>query len=832
MKKVKSNIFYLYSIVFFLFIFVALLPSEIKTGTLFGVGLFTDGIKQHLVFMQDYVRSISEALKGQPLSIYRYDLGLGNDFFLHYTYYSLFDPLTIIAYIIPIKYIEFSYYFLIILRLYFSGIAIIFLARKFNIRNNSALLGTAVFYSLNITTLYSAFRHPMFINGPLLLPLIILGAEKVLRRESPFLLIIASFLSLITQFYLYIYASFGFVLFVLIRLFPLIKEKSYKKFFKELLIVSLFFALGACLGGFVLLPQLMATLSGGRVTSGGFVFYSFMDYLSYLGSFFIPVIGTRYTPTIGNFIILFVILVYLFTYKKSWEKYYLLFLIVMVFIPFFGYAINVFSYINNRWTYLLLLPTALILGKVIQNPDDITERAYINTTRTMLILVCLTVGVGVLALLDSLNNLLIVILGAIIFICFEFYAIRMISNLQYGLKFKFVIKPRLLTRLTLISSFVVLLGVALAYTFFLSASEGLNAYDDKDALSVLGEEEGFYRVDQNTYILNSDYLSNDNIVYGYPSTYAYNTMVSGSTIDMIEFFNVVNLNNTVGYNGFNDRWALNAVSQVKYLVVRDSDRIKIPYGYSLWKTIKLAKFDSDRFNEASKTGYIEYVDGKPVYEDAGIYINDHFLNFGFVYDRYLTSEDLENISGIGRENVLLEAVILEDAISLPKYQANDLPALPLPDLITENMQIEDGKIIVSEDQGSMSFTIPNVQDAEVYIAINGLENVDRYQGFQVFYEANGTLHLERNYGYGTNFYIANPNHLVNLGYFDQETVTVKISFKKGEYRYDNIYYYLNPMGEVVQKVERLNQRTLQNLNFNTNGFSGDIELDEVGFLYI
>lgn len=832
MKKLKNNIFFLYSIVFFAFIFIALIPSEIKTGTLFGVGLFTDGIKQHLIFMQDYVKSISETMRGQPLTIYRYDLGLGNDFFLHYTYYSLFDPLTIIAYVLPIKYIEFSYYLLIVLRLYLSGIAIIFLARKFNIHNHYALLATAVFYSFNITILYSAFRHPMFINGPLIMPLIILGAEKVLRKESPFLLIIASFLSLITQFYLYIYGCFGFELFVLIRLFPLLKEKSGRIFFKELIAVNLFFALGAFLGGFVLLPQFLATISGGRTASKGFVIYSAYDYFSFLESFFIPVIGNRYSPTFGNFIILFVVLLYLYTSRKSREKYYLLILVVLLFIPFFGYMINVFSYINNRWTYLLLPPAALILGKVIQSPDEITDQAYIRSARTVLILLCLTVGFGVLALFELLDKPLIMILGITIFIVSEYYAIRRLAKLSYGLKLKTLINPRLLTRLTLISSFAILLGVSIAYTYFLTASEGLSAYDDKEALGIISEEEGFYRVDQNTYILNSDFLSNDNLVYGFPSTYAYNTMVSGSITEMIEFFNVVNHNNTVGYNGFNDRFALNAVSHVKYLIIRDSDRVRIPYGYSLLEKVRLAKFAPDKFNNSAKTGYIEYVDGERVYEDAGIYVNENFLNFGFVYDQYITKADLEGFSGIGRENVLLEAVILEEDIPLAKHQANDLTAFSLPNLYTENLQIKDGEIIVFGETGSMSFAIPEVDNSEIYVAITGLENVDRYRNFEVIYEANETVHSERNYAYGSYFHIPNPNHLVNLGYFDQETVSVKITFEAGNYRYDDICYYVNSLSEVVQKAERLNRKTLQNLIFYTDGFSGDIELEETGFLYI
>ena len=213
-QKICNNIFLAYTIVFIVFMLIGLLLIEIKNQSIFFSGMFTsrdgqmDGFTQHSLFMYDFVRSFKGTIiAGDSFQLFRFNISMGSDIILHYTYYSLFDPLTIIAYIIPLQYLEYSYYLLIMLRLYLSGIFVILLAQRFNIKKVNALLATSIFYVFNAAVLFAAFRHPMFINGPMYIPLIILGAEKILNKERPYLLIITSFLALISQFYFYIYIA-------------------------------------------------------------------------------------------------------------------------------------------------------------------------------------------------------------------------------------------------------------------------------------------------------------------------------------------------------------------------------------------------------------------------------------------------------------------------------------------------------------------------------------------------------------------------------------------------------------------------------------------------
>ena len=207
------------------------------------------------------------------------------------------------------------------------------------------------FYTFN-TILYSAFRHPMLINGYNVTSVSILGAEKVFRNERPYLLIFASLYGLISQFYFFIYTSFGFELFVILRLLKSKEYSNIKTFFK----VNLLYSLGPLLGGFVLLPQLVAITQGSRIASKGFILYSFRNYADIIGSFLIPIVGNYYTSSIGNAFVFFIVILYIFSEKKkSWESLYFIITSILILIPAFGYIINALSYVNNRWSYIINL---------------------------------------------------------------------------------------------------------------------------------------------------------------------------------------------------------------------------------------------------------------------------------------------------------------------------------------------------------------------------------------------------------------------------------------------------------------------------------------------
>jgi len=210
-KKGKNKLYWQYSFGFLIIFSIITLPLIINKG------LFIDGLTQHVVFFQDYISQLKAWVLGEPFVVYRPDFGLGSDVFTYYTFYSLFDPLNLIALLLPLKWIGVEYGLFIGIRLYLAGLFFLFLLQYQGIKSHKALLLATFFYVFNVTALYSAFRHPMFINGILWLPLIILGASHCLDGKKPYLLLVGAFFAFITQFYLSIYAAVAFLAFVVIN---------------------------------------------------------------------------------------------------------------------------------------------------------------------------------------------------------------------------------------------------------------------------------------------------------------------------------------------------------------------------------------------------------------------------------------------------------------------------------------------------------------------------------------------------------------------------------------------------------------------------------------
>ena len=82
-------------------------------------------------------------------------------------------------------------------------------------------------------------------------------------------------------------------------------------------------------------------------------------------------------------------------------------------------------------------------------------------------------------------------------------------------------------------------------------------------------------------------------------------------------------------------------------------------------------------------------------------------------------------------------------------------------------------------------------------------------------------------------YIENRDHLVNLGYYEDETdLIVEIEFTAGEYIHDEISYYLLPSNTLESEIENLNKNYLSDVEFGKNSFKGKINTNISGYMFI
>ncbi|HOH17982.1 MAG TPA: YfhO family protein, partial [Bacilli bacterium] len=743
------------------------------------------------------------------------------------TFYSLFDPLNLIALLLPLKWIGVEYGLFIGIRLYLAGLFFLFLLQYQGIKSHKALLLATFFYVFNVTALYSAFRHPMFINGILWLPLIILGASHCLDGKKPYLLLVGAFFAFITQFYLSIYAAVAFLAFVVINLY--LQRKTIPKvlLFKKLFKASLWFALGIFMAGFVLVPQLLAVYYGARAQSKGLLIYDSLYYLGTFSSFFIPMVSSSYTSALGNALVFFLGLVYFFQKPRDWKTIFFSFFSLMLLVSPFGYAINAFSYVNNRWSYLLLLPAGLALGEILEHHDVLQAEQYARPTKLMISFVvamvfCLLAYLGTKWFYPSKAIIWQVFMAIIIVFLFV-----LINNPRFISSFWCRLKPlslKWMPKVLIISYLVFGLAISLSYVFTQTTATNLAAYDHQEAFDQFPDD-GFYRIDQSSYVLKSDYLGNDNLVYRFKSPYAYNSMVSGAIAEVIDYYQVYNLNSTVGYTGFNNRTALNAINQVRYMMIKSQDAKDIPYDFTEAFRFHLNEVVNPTIaNGGRLTGKLE---------EVIVYESEHFLPFGFVYHQYLGQTQADSMNAIERENALLTHALIKDPQAEIVYPAVNKQLST--DVLYRGI-VKTGTTYLCEEGAYLSFTIPAQAGRDVYFhadLFRELDNQKRHYYVEA-YENNQLVSRFREtlYAKGTYFYYDNHEPLINLGSFATNEVRVKILFDPGRYEIINLGYYLNDVSDVKTKVNELKQETLQHLQFGTHGFSGDITLNEAGLLFI
>ena len=156
---------------------------------------------------------------------------------------------------------------------------------------------SGLIYALSSITLYSAFRHPMFTNGVMYLPLLILGAEIIFEKRNPFLFVIVTFLAVISQFYVFVFTLFGFAIYLIFRTL----ELNHKKYYIIFLQIVGYGFLAIMMGTFVLLPQVYALMEGSRTSSKGFLLFDGLDVAAILISHLVPVMGNKYSLGIREY---------------------------------------------------------------------------------------------------------------------------------------------------------------------------------------------------------------------------------------------------------------------------------------------------------------------------------------------------------------------------------------------------------------------------------------------------------------------------------------------------------------------------------------------------
>lgn len=211
--------------------------------------LFSDMYHQYLPFLTEFVRKIKD---GQGL-YYSYNVGMGSNFLALYVYY-LASPFNWLAFLVPEKFlIEFMSY-LVIFRLGLCGLtSYIYLQRHFEEKSPAALFFSCFYALSGFTAAYN--WDVMWLDCVMLLPIILLGLERLVKEGKCGLYCVALAFSILTNYYISIMICIYLVLYFVVLLIT--EKRSFKIIFN----FALYSLLAAGISAVLLIPEVCAILA-------------------------------------------------------------------------------------------------------------------------------------------------------------------------------------------------------------------------------------------------------------------------------------------------------------------------------------------------------------------------------------------------------------------------------------------------------------------------------------------------------------------------------------------------------------------------------------------
>lgn len=855
----KNHFFFVYTFAFLIMAVIGFYPF-IKFDCSFVWS--PDGTSQHyiaLVYWGKYLREIVKSVLAGSLVIPQYDfsIGFGEDILSSLQYYVIGDPLNLLSVAVPSKYTVYLFDFLVVFRLYLSGLAFCALAKYKKQTVYSGVIG-ALIYVFNAYALNLGARHPFFINPMIYFPLIILGAEMIFDKKRPYLFIFMIFISGISNFYFFYVLTLFTALYILVRLFFVYKKQFIKGFFACLLKFGGCWLLGVAMAALIFIPVSYTFLSASRsgVEYGLDVFYNLRYYQTALSGFAGYVLLGKNTY-IGLTVLGFsgIILLFMRKNKNAFLKVSFIILSVFMLFPVFGKIANGFSYVANRWVWAYALLISYIVTLTLSEIRKISfKQAVILGGASLLYCVYMyltivarneasaAVGIGFVSFA----------LGAVIYAALP-YIKPHINKKRLQLAWKYFI----------VASMVFGVFCNTLYAYNRSESSFLSSFATVSNAQKMAFSNGFKKIKnvQNTETAVERYEI-DGI-----QMVDYNNSLINETYGTTEYLSVINnyLNDFqqemgMVYKSFayadtgNGDPFLQAVENVKYFAAENPE--KTPYGYDSRQLLKVQS------NAIEGNGPM-----------LGIHENKNYVPFGYTYQNVISTDEYSALSTADKRNALIQAAVIDGTDEFVNASVSQLDIksstynVTLPDEENGNVRIADEKIHTIKDGVKVKAEIETEPGCQIYCIVKGLgfEDVDneeatkrvnpekyenlndkelgtlRYSDKTRVERFNSFINFSAN-GKSTTVTVGTPNYdyysgltdfTINLGYSDEPVTELFLTFgRMGSYTIDSIQIVCESLDGFEEKTAALSEDTLQDIKIGTDSISGTISTQQDKWLLL
>lgn len=765
-----------------------------------------DGLTQHFTAFNYLCDFISNLINNHKVSLYDFHIGQGSDVLTTLNSYDFTDLVSwFAALFFPLSRLG-RYTLMIFIKLYLTGMTFSICCFCMEKKNNIAILSGAIVYTFSSAVLVMWARHPNFASASWLLPLLLAGVEKLIRTNKKWLLIIAVFISIVTNFYTFYMNILLVAAYVLIGcVCNMISTKETRIFKDEMLkcwkmIVA--GVIGILFSMVFLLPTIYAYMMNARVMSASgylqsVIHYPKEFYIKFFENFFVAYMDAGYYTYIGINVFAFIPAILLFSKKKKYLKLKSCIVVsmVMLCIPMMGSIMNGMGYAVNRFSIVLPLYFAFALVELYSELEETTskEKYIIFSVISFYVITCL---------LHTETNSNILKYTAIIMIVWV--------GIYFGLSSHYRIKN--------VKCAIVIICALFQVYFIYSPSAGNyleEYYDKEDVSSALIDSSSiapkcqnseFYRVETKEVNPNLDIHTMAN------GTDLYWSMIPSKVYDYYGELALASVSANCRLRGLDGRTGLAAIGSVKYYTCPKNDSSLVPYGYTQIES------DSDKYK---------------------LFENLYALPIGYTYRTYITKDVYDSMNALEKEQALLTAAVIdEDIVSVQKADIQtEIIELNYDVEETKGVLVLDNKIKVTSKNGVLELVANIPDDYEVYVYMDNiqLENGTSSEVISVMrVNENKDYQVERSTRVSNNTYNwPAPRDAVsfNLGVGGAGENKFVIKFQsEAEMTYDDIKIFAQPMSYYRECISELREYTLQDVTVEGDNISGTISVPEARIL--
>lgn len=788
MKKETRRYLICYTLIFLITFFFSYLLWFIIYNKSFIRGL--DEFSQHYVGFINTGSWLRKILKNIFINhkfivpLWSNSIGFGSDILISKGAY-IPDLFNYISVFFPKKYSEIGFSLMLFLKLYTSGLAFSYFAKYRGYSKKTSLIGSILYSFSFYSTLL--FTESFFINNLYIMPILIVGVDKLIKDDNPKVYFIALLISFINYLY------FSYMMCIIVIIYFLITyfinsdtNKSLKKFFK-LVFKFLFYSVLALLGSaFVTFPIISNLFSQSRIGIKSFlpILYNASWYKSLFSGFLVgtPMSFRDEFMGLGAFTLTFII--YLFTIKGKYKKEKLEFIIatISLLIPLFGYFMNGFSYYANRWDFIYPLICVNIACIVLENLDKIDKKkSYITLTILLIyellnilikntgfdmsfeILLCFIIVIVMLKDKDKNKLILLSILSAITLNLFTYTSF---SKTKYRL----------------------------SYNYLLEGS-GINLLNNIN------------NIDGTRYDSNVDRIYNASSLISRSGYDFYSSMYNENIDKFLTNICLVSIPWKHAYIGLDSRSELEALMGTKYFITDNKDHV--PIGFN--KKIKDTKYKDKTYN---------------------LYKSDYKTSIIHLFDKKVDYKTYMKLDSFDRYKALSKYIVL-DSNKSSNVSFKDDSVKYNTKLNNISLNKKNYKV---HKKGYIELIFDDIKRDEVYLYIDKLNY--NYKDLGAFnfkikiYDDNNVIGSKMLYGTNnkSHMYGDKHNYLINLGRIKKAN-KIRIYLDKGNYNINNIKIYERKISDIENTIKSLDTGNSK-VKYSTNRYDINVNLDKCKYALI